>query len=247
MVAPLIGDISIIINVVLIMVGAVIFLAMPPAAMLMLKKKLGFMRYKTLNLMAYDDGVLVMDAQDVSTEGMLESKGKQKGSSRSFYLARPLDDTVCVEQNKENAKRDKWLLPLFSLNGIPVGLSYIRQAVVTNPAVLLAMKAANHVDEKKASNAFEAAIKIPHAEKRGLKEKFVRINVLLPFDPKDIQRNFPKYYSEDMIHSTKMRYKNIGAESSKKDGEKMFKLLLICGVVICIVLGVLGVVAGRFI
>jgi hypothetical protein len=261
MVAPLLGDLCLMSTIVLVFVLVVFWVKLPSAGKLLLLKSLGRMRDKTLNLMCYDDGVMVLEAQSVSTEGLLESGGK-KGESRSFFLGMPMDDTADVAGNVENKLRDRFMLPLFSLDGFPVGLSYMRQAVVSNPHVVAAMQFANFVSAKSPTK-LKVAIKVPavptavtnaddavvagQKNKRGLRERFVSIWVALPIDPKDIQRNFHKNWSEDMMHSTKMRYKNIGAESNKKDGERLFKMMFIGGIILCIGLAVVGLVVGRVI
>jgi len=245
MVASLIGDLSIIVNIVLVMAAIIVFVAAPPTARIITLKRLGFMKAKTLNLVCYDDGTIQLEAQTVSTEGLLESKNRD-GTTRSFYIGKPQDDTADVNANVENSERDKFMLPFFQLDGMMVGMSYVCEAAVTNPTVITALNLANYVDEKNPKQ-ISAKIKLHERAKDILDETTAYIKVLFPVDPKAIQRNFNKYWSEDMMHSTKMRYKNIGAESNKRDGEKMFKMMFIGGIILAVALGVIGVVAGRFI
>jgi len=223
------------------------WVVMPPTAKLLLLKRLGLggLKYKTLNMMMYDDGVAVVEAQTVSTEGLMESTRKD-GTGTCFYVAAPLDNAGDDRaRNLENAERDKFMLPMFSLDGFPIALSYVRTAVATNPHVLAALKYADNVSVGN-PREMRAAIKIPGAARKGLTERFAEIKVLFPIDARDIRRVFPNYWGMDVIEGTKLRYQKIGALSSKKDGTKIFITLIILGAVMGGLFAVLGLLAGRF-
>lgn len=253
MVAPLVGDFSIIANVILIMAFVIIYIASPDSAKILIKKKLGLLKNKTLNFIAWDDRVLQLEAEDVAPEGMLESKTSRKGTSKSFYLAKPQDDTANVQGNLQNLQRDLHVLPLYSLDGIPVGLSHISKAIVTNPKVIAALSLANHIDpNSNTPNEFNTQIELPseieiqEAPNKTLKTRIIEVLVRLPFDPVDIKRNFPLYWQQANIDSTKRRNRNIGAELEKGEGKGVLKMFLIVGLIACIALVIGGAIAGKF-
>ena len=74
----------------------------------------------------------------------------------------------------------------------------------------------------------EAGDKMADAE--GFKEiDQIDVNVMLPFDPVDIKKNFPDYWQQSNIDSTKRRNRRIGEIRSGRDKMEIIKMMLVVG------------------
>jgi len=242
--------VSVIGNIVFVCVGVCLYKLAPPTAVLLLRKRLGQMKDSMLALVCYDDGVAVVKAMQVKSEGCLVHD-RHDGTSDTYYIAKPTEDTGDPAVDRANYERDKIILPSVSVDGMPMALCYSLDGIAANPTTLLALQLASHVKEAE-PNSFVAAVKVPVPTSvvGKLKNKAaggLRVKVLLPINPLDIHRSFGHYWDQSMLEATKQRNQNIGAAKSKKDGDKYFKLLLILGTVVGIAFAAMGVVVGRFI
>lgn len=233
------------VTVILAMVLIIIWAMMPKTAKFMLKKRLMLLSNKTLALVAYDDRFMQMEALDVAPEGMLETKKKKNSMGKSFYLAKPQTNSDNTDQNMINSSRDLDVLPAYNIEGIPVFFCHIAKAVATNPKVLTALHLANRLD-KNEGKIFKAKAVLPkpimvdmindEGEKVQVPQNLLDVDVRLPFDPVDITKNFPNYWQQSNIDSTKRRWDLIGQEKTKRDQSSQFKTILIMaitGMVIC--------------
>ena len=195
------------------------WLVMPPTGKLLLLKKLGLARGgKGYDMVAYDDRLIQTEAMDVYPEGAMEKK--KKHYTLTFYLAKPQDDTANPEANQQSEIRDRDMLPPYLLDGVlPIFFSHMSKAIATNPKVLTALRLANRTKSKK----FDAEAVLPQSvsyiDDGGEKQQAqtVPVNVLLPFDPVDIKKNFPSYWQQSNIDATKKRHQSIGYEKAKKE------------------------------
>jgi hypothetical protein len=234
-----IAFIAIVVDVVLAMLLLIGWFMMPKTAKFMLMKKLMMMQGKTLNLVAYDDRFMQMEAFDVTTEALLESKAKH-GLSKNFYLAKPQDESQSSEQNLVNSQRDIDYLPPYNLEGIPVYFSHISKAVATNPKVLVALRLANQLPTQVEKTRRGLSLKRhaifpkPALIDNGvqlLKTNLLEVNVSIPFDPVDIKKNFPLYWQQSNIDATKRRNQGIGEEKAKRTGGDFFKIMIVGAIV----------------
>jgi len=250
MVASIVGDISILVNCVLFVGVIIVLFALQasPTAKILLFKKLGSYKNKTINFICHSDGHIEAMVQTRYSDGSLKTYKKGKGY-KIFFMAKPVKSTANVDENLEEQERSRFITTPFELDGQPVLLSYAGVGVVTNPNVIMALSYADHVDSVGETRELKALIKIPQvaAKRAGLKSTVSKMTVLLPIDPRGIKRNFDKNWERSALEASALLHESIGAEESKKDGAGMFKLLLIMGVIVCIALGVLGVISGRLV
>lgn len=236
------GFISICINAVLIVVGLVLWMAAPPSAKILLLKKLGFHKAQDLNLVADRDRVMQLEVQDVRSDGMLEGRKVRSGMKTSFYLGRVKRDSANHDQNALNKSLENDILPPYSLDGVPIYLSYIGTAFATNPAVLTALRLKDKVSSL-AGNSFDAEMMLPEAiTVDNEKVDSIETKVYLPFDPKDIAKALPEEFAQIDVGETKVRSRLEGEASKSQDGMTMFKTLLIVGLIACIGLAIAGAV-----
>jgi hypothetical protein len=237
----MIADISIIVNVVLVMTGAIMWLAAPPSAKLLLKKKLGFYKAQTLNLVADRDRIMQLEAQDVRFDGMLEGKKVRSGMKSSFYLGRVRRDYLNnIDQNEINKRLEDDVLPPYSLDGIPIYQSYIGTAFATNPAVLTAIRYKDKPSEFK--NGFDSQIMLPEPlEVDGVPVDNIEVKVMLPFDPKDIAKALPEEFAQIDVGDTKVRSRLEGEAARGQDGHNTIKIMII-GAIVSV-----GIIAGAVI
>lgn len=214
----------------------IVWVFCPPAAKLLIKKRFGMLKNKAINLIGWDDRVLTLEAMDVTPEGMLEREAK-KGRSKNFYLAKPQDNTSNRDQNIIDATRDLDILPAYSLDGIPVHFSHISKAIATNPRVLTALRYADRQATEKHGRLLKgkAITKNAFGDEGEVKNNF-DVDVLLPFDPVDIKKNFPSYWQQSNIDSTKRRNQQIGMEKAKQTYMGMLKyVVILCALAVAVV------------
>jgi hypothetical protein len=219
---------------ILAVVLGIIWVVMPPTAKLLLMKKLGIAKGgKGYLMVAHDDRYMQTEPMDVYPEGAMEKK-KKHGQSLTFYLAKPQDDTANQEANLANEERDKDMLTPYSLDGIlPVHFAHISKAIATNPKVLTALRMANRIKEG-SKRVIETEAKLPRMVETdgGTLTQAMPIQVLLPFDPVDIKKNFPAYWQQSNIDATKKRHQAIGFEKAKKEYKEYIWPLVIVGIVV---------------
>lgn len=220
---------------------------MPPSAKLLIKKRFGFLKNKAFDLIAWDDRVLTLESMDVAPEGLLEKDAK-KARSKNFYLAKPQDTTANPEKNLLDSERDMDVLPPYILDGIPINFSHISKAVATNPRVLTALRIANRVDAEN-PKMFKGKAVLPQnvtvIDDDGFKTETntVDVNVRLPFDPVDIKKNFPQYYQQSNIDSTKRRNQAIGQEKARQSWMGMVKyIVIICAIALAVTIAAMVIV-----
>ncbi|MFA6660435.1 MAG: hypothetical protein WCS62_02370 [Bacilli bacterium] len=229
---------------------AIVIVFAPKAAMILIKKKFGLLKTKALDLIAWDDRVLTLEALDVTPEGMLEKDAK-KGRSKNFYLAKPLDSTTNRDQNIIDSERDMDVLPPYTLDGIPISFSHISKAIATNPRVLTALRIANRITDNPGHRKFNSKVVLPqhitiiNEEGEKVETNTVDVDVKLPFDPVDIKKNFSSYWQQSNIDATKRRNQAIGVEKAKQGSLGMLKyVVILC--VICVAVTVATLVIIYF-
>lgn len=234
-----------IIATILGLVLAIILGVMPPTAKLLLMKKLGIAKGgKGYLMVAYDDRLIQTEATDVNPEGSMEKK-KKRGGSLTFFLAKPQDDTANSEANMANEERDKDMLPPYSLDGIlPVFFAHMSKAVATNPKVLMALRMANRVKDGKNKIIAAEALLPRTVETDDGTTRTMSVNVLLPFDPVDIKKNFSAYWGQAGIDATKKRNQAIGFEKAKKEYKEYIWPLVIVGIVVIAGMVITGLATG---
>ncbi|MDR2699543.1 MAG: hypothetical protein LBC12_01810 [Nitrososphaerota archaeon] len=229
---------SLTLNVVLGLFLVLGYMSFPSSAKVLIKKKFGLLKGKMLNVVAYQDRDVVIEAHTVSSEGCAESKRANKLTKR-FYFASPLKNMLNVEENRRNAERDKTILPSYMIDGMPVTFSYITTGVTTNPAVITALKLSDYAVD----GQVKAEITLPKED--AVIGKTAEVELILPFDPSDIQRNFPKSFNQEMLHSTNLRWESIGVAKTKaRDTSGTAKIIIVAAVVCCIALIVAGLLGG---
>lgn len=219
----------------------VIWIIAPPSAKILLKKKLGFYKGKALDMIAYDDRMFQLDVMDVTPEAMLE-KNEKRGKSKNFYLAKPVDATGDYRQNIINSNRDLDVLPPYTLDGFPVFISHISKAIATNPRVLTALREANYVtpEGKLRRHAVIPKVQVPDENGNLVETNTLEVDVRLPYDPVDIKKNFPNYWQQSNIDSTKRRNQAIGAEKVKQNNNDLMKYIIVLGIVASVIVGLVG-------
>lgn len=69
------------------------------------------------------------------------------------------------------------------------------------------------------------------------------VNVRLPFDPVDIKKNFPQYYQQSNIDSTKRRNQAIGQEKARQSWMGMVKyIVIICAIALAVTIAAMVIV-----
>jgi hypothetical protein len=216
---------------------------MPPTAKLLTKKKMGLGGSKGYVMTAYDDRLMQVEAMNVYPEGSLEKK--KKHGSLTFYLAKPQDDTANTDGNRQNEERDRDMLPPYSLDGVlPVFLGHVSKAIATNPKILTALRAANRGVSKK---SFKADAKLPFPVTVEGEDEPIQtfpVNVILPYDPVDIKKNFPSYWQQSGIDATKKRNQAIGFEKARREYRDYIWPLVIVGAVVIVGMVVTGLATG---
>ncbi len=227
---------------------AIVIVLAPKAAMILIKKKFGLLKTKALDLIAWDDRVLTLEALDVTPEGMLEKDAK-KGRSKNFYLAKPLDSTANRDQNIVDSERDMDVLPPYTLDGIPISFSHISKAIATNPRVLTALRVANRITDNPGEREFKSRVVLPQhitiIDEEGEKTETntVDVDVKLPFDPVDIKKNFSSYWQQSNIDATKRRNQAIGVEKSKQSSMSLLKyVVILCAICVAIAVATMVIV-----
>jgi len=236
-------------NVVFVVVGVCLWkFIVPPSAMLIIRKRMGQLKDSMLALVCYDDGAAVLKALKIKHEGCLE-QDYGDGTSETYYIAKPTADTGDAAVDRDSYELDKVMLPSLSLDGFPVALCYALDGVVTNANTLLGLQTANLVNSN-APRSVGGVIKVPSSVSGGGRGRVrevlttIKIKVLLPINALDVHRKFNKYWDQSMLHATKQRHQNIGAAKSKKDSEKLGRLILILCSVVGIAILACGIVAG---
>jgi hypothetical protein len=224
---------SVLANVAVVALIALVLLVMPKTAKTLIWKKFGLLGKKTLNFVFNDDNVVELLAQNVTSDGVFETIDEKSGKSKMFFLAKPLDCGSDPELELAAAERAKIVMPLYNIDGYPVGVSYAGVGVVTNPKVIIALNNAAKVSVD-APNVLTAGVKLPGLLSEKLPEqlssglpKVFRVKVYLPFDVRDVANNFAHYWSMPDLDAVKIRWKNIGALSNSKDYSSMGKLILV--------------------
>jgi hypothetical protein len=232
---------------VLAMVLVIVLGVMPPTAKLLLKKKLGLAKGGKGYLMtAYDDRLLQTEAMDVYPEGAMEKK-KKRGQSLTFYLAKPQDDTANPEANLKNEERDKDMLPPYFLDGLlPVFFAHVSKAIATNPKVLTALRMANRTENNQKKFKANAMQPPTVTLDDGSTAKTMPVEVLLPFDPVDIKKNFPAYWQQSNIDATKKRHQAIGFEKARREYKEYIWPIVIVGIVVVAGMVVTGLAMHLF-
>jgi hypothetical protein len=216
---------------------AIFFIALPPTAKLLLFKKLGLAKGgKGYCMMAYDDRYMSTEAMDVTTEGALEKK-KHK-TLFTFFLAKPRTDSANPIENQANEERDRDMLPPYFLDGIlPVYLGHISKAIATNPKILTALRLANRVKPENPKYMRAEALLPKRLEyiDEVTGEKTVTdsipIQVVLPYDPIEMKKNFPNYWQQSGIDAAKKRSEAKGYEKAKKEYKEYIWPIVIVAIV----------------
>lgn len=215
---------------VLVIANIIIWAVAPKSAKLLIKKKLGLLQNKTLNLIADNDYYMSLEAMDVAPEGLLELRRKKK-LSKYFYLAKPNEVTPNKEESSLLRRVDVDRSPPYNLDGIPTYLSHIADAYATNPRVILSLQLAEKINSKKPKE-MDGELALSHYFRK-VGEKIVQtvpIKILLGFDPAAIAKVGLKV-PQTRINQTQRRYEERGVIKSKALGGDMFKLMIVGAIV----------------
>jgi len=220
----------------------IVWIMLGPDIRTLVKKKLGFMKSKTLAFVGYDDRYLALKAFDVTPEGALELN-KKGGKGLTFFLARPKSDSPNDTFNVLSERREAEMLPPYNFGGMRVFFAHVAKAIATNPLVLTSFRLANKKFKKGMNNA---EIKLLHPvtvkekqldedsgkmiTKEVLKEA-VEVEVLIPFDVVDIKKNFSANWGQSIIDAMKQRWQMIGRSKAKQEISQYIYPLVIVGCV----------------
>lgn len=220
----------------------IVWIMVGPDIRTLIRKKLGFMKNKTLCFVGYDDRYLGMKAFDVTPEGALEINNK-KGKGLTFFLARPRSDSANGESNIKSERRDAEMLPPYNFAGMRVFFAHIAKAIATNPLVLTSFRLANK-GFKKGLNKTEIKLLNPvtveeeyldeadgENKTRTVLKEAVDVDVLIPFDVTDIKKNFSANWGQSIISAMKQRWQMIGRAKQKNELSQYIYPLVIVGCV----------------
>jgi hypothetical protein len=216
---------------ILAVVLGIIWVVMPPTAKLLLMKKLGIAKGGKGYIMVGDaDRYLQTEICDVHAEGAMQVKKKKK--RLTFYLAKPLPYTPNEQANYINEQRERDILPPYFLDGLlPVFMAIKGKAIATNPTLL----AAWHIIKQTKTREYKTDAMLPATtldEKTGEMVNTMPVEVLLPFDPNDIESHTPEYWKQVDTTSTELRHERIGEENARKEYKEYIWPLVIVGIVV---------------
>lgn len=244
---------------VVLLIGVSVLKSLPTAWLLFMKKCGLAKGGKGYCMPAYDDRLLTTKQMNVYPESAMELE-KKRGGGLLFYLAKPQDETANFEANLLNEERDRYMLPPYMLDGVlPVYMGHVSKAIATNPKILAALRVANQMEHYGKKSKFATNVHLGKTVQyldrtpdevtgemvdTAVKTSVMPVEVLLPFDPVDIKKNFPNYWQQSNIDASKKRWMQIGMEKAKQGFKDYIWPIVILGAVAIAGMVVVGLATG---